>query len=245
MDNLVLPKDMLDLIFIACDLKTKISMKRLCVRTNGSYQISPKDPIETHKTTGVVIYNGKRIKYSFKLKTRDNQKKLKKITGVYEHLMDLHQIANDQEICFTILWNDNNYKKYKCKTINGKIHVTHSKKTETLEKLKGPRYFHLYYDDKLQGRFSSSIGPRQAATKAFTRLLSIQHRTNDNLDNTININFTLKECTKGSDGKYSYFVGRRELLSKPHVVNIGQKMIVYKYKSIIKKREPDYVIEIK
>jgi hypothetical protein len=144
----------------------------------------------------------------------------------------------------SILWNGNSYKKYKCKTINNKVHVTHSGKTETVENLKGPRYFHLYYDDELQGRFSSNIGPRQAATKAFTRLLSIENRKNDNLDCTININFTLKECTKGSDGKYSYFVGRRELLSKPHVVNMGQRTIVYKYKSIIKKRDPDYVITI-
>ena len=102
------------------------------------------------------------------------------------------------------------------------------------------RYFKIY--DKVtgttRGRFSGSK-PKQAANKAFTSVIKYLVDNGEPIID-IEISFTIKECTRGSNGKTYDYVGTRVILENPMKVTINkdkedEKIITYKYNNKVMK----------
>jgi len=82
------------------------------------------------------------------------------------------------------------------------------------------RYFKLIYNDEIQGRYCGKK-PKQAANKAFSSIIK-DIRKNDNEGGAVNvdINFSIKECTRNSKHKEYRYIGKRESLDTPVKVEI-------------------------
>jgi hypothetical protein len=101
------------------------------------------------------------------------------------------------------------------------------------------RYFKLYYNDNICGRYSGKK-PKQAANKAFSSIIKDMKKTDNKEGVNIDITFTIKECTRNSFHKEYKYVGKRLLLKSPVKVTIENgdgtsKDIVYKYHNDLKK----------
>jgi len=96
------------------------------------------------------------------------------------------------------------------------------------------RYFKLIYNDEIQGRYCGKK-PKQAANKAFSSIIK-DLKKNDNEEGAVNvdINFSIKECTRNSKHKEYRYIGKRESLETPVKVEIKNsdgtvKEIEYKF----------------
>ena len=131
------------------------------------------------------------------------------------------------------------------KTKTEKKEVVKKTKTEKKEVVKKttqdggerPRYFKVVVGDGApHGRFSGSK-PKQAAAKALTSILRARKLNNETT--TGKLNFSIKECTRGSRHKVYNYVGERIELPEPVTVNIDKgnnpKQIVYKYHNKVMK----------
>jgi hypothetical protein len=101
------------------------------------------------------------------------------------------------------------------------------------------RYFKLYYNDNICGRYSGKK-PKQAANKAFSSIIKDMRKTDNKEGVNVDITFTIKECTRNSFHKEYKYVGKRLLLKSPVKVTIENgdgtsKDIVYKYHNELKK----------
>ena len=101
------------------------------------------------------------------------------------------------------------------------------------------RYFKLYYNDNICGRYSGKK-PKQAANKAFSSIIKDMKKTDNKEGVNIDITFTIKECTRNSFHKEYKYIGKRLLLKSPVKVTIENgdgtsKDIVYKYHNDLKK----------
>lgn len=106
------------------------------------------------------------------------------------------------------------------------------------------RYFKLIYNDEIQGRYCGKK-PKQAANKAFSSIIKdmkkggIQHGGVN-----VDINFSIRECTRNSKHKEYKYVGIRETLKEPVKVAIENddgsvKEIVYNFHNKIQKAPKD------
>lgn len=78
---------------------------------------------------------------------------------------------------------------------------------------------------KLIGRYTGKYtgsSPLQAARKAFSKLSK---------STSGQIKFGIQECTRGSKCKRFFYVGSRQKLKTPRIVQIGGRSITYKYKN--------------
>lgn len=101
------------------------------------------------------------------------------------------------------------------------------------------RYFKCVYNGEEIGRFSGKK-PKQAANKALTSI--IRSNVLDGTDLTgQNINFSVRECTRGSKHKEYKYNGIREKLENPTYVHIGApgkgKEIIYNYINKVQKQK--------
>ena len=101
------------------------------------------------------------------------------------------------------------------------------------------RYFKLYYNDNICGRYSGKK-PKQAANKAFSSIIKEMKKNDNNEGVNVDITFTIKECTRNSLHKEYKYIGKRLLLKSPVKVTIENedgtsKDIVYKYHNELKK----------
>lgn len=96
------------------------------------------------------------------------------------------------------------------------------------------RYFKLLYNDIIQGRYSGKK-PKQAANKAFSSIIKTFKEGNEqNGGVNLDINFTIKECTRNSKHKDYKYIGKRQALDNPVRVEIANadgtvKQIEYKF----------------
>jgi hypothetical protein len=108
---------------------------------------------------------------------------------------------------------------------------------ETSNKL---RYFKLIYNDQIQGRYCGKK-PKQAANKAFSSIIKDCKKSGQqNGGVNVDINFTIKECTRNSKHKEYKYIGKREVLENPVKVEIANsdgsvKQIEYKYHNKLQK----------
>ncbi|AYV80601.1 MAG: hypothetical protein Harvfovirus3_46 [Harvfovirus sp.] len=97
----------------------------------------------------------------------------------------------------------------------------------------GVRYFKCIYNGHAIGRYANR-SPRQAASKAFTRLFK-DGCTNLNQP----INFEIVECTRGKIKKCHIYEGYRYELDSPLYVEFkcgpSHKIVRYKFKNKITK----------
>ncbi len=92
-----------------------------------------------------------------------------------------------------------------------------------------PRYFAIVDENgNSHGRYTGSK-PKQAACKAFSTIIKTKENRSEQ------INFTIRECTRGSRCKQYYYTGKRHELDVPNTITIkgrdGQedKTITYKF----------------
>ena len=102
------------------------------------------------------------------------------------------------------------------------------------------RYFRLFYNDEYQGRYRGKK-PKQAANKAFSYIVK-DMKKNGNQKGGVNvdINFSIRECTRNSKHKEYTYVGIREKLNNPVEVKIENedgsvKNITYSFHNKISK----------
>ena len=103
------------------------------------------------------------------------------------------------------------------------------------------RYFKVIVGDgEARGRFSGTK-PKQAANKALTSIL--KELKKDKKSTTGEIQFRIKECTRGSKYKEYNYVGQRKELAEPLEVALknvvdssgNPKVIRYNFENIVKK----------
>ncbi len=106
------------------------------------------------------------------------------------------------------------------------------------------RYFKCVYEGETFGRFSGykPAACKKAASKALTSIL--REKAAAKKDVTVEIPFSMVECTRGRAHKISQYIGKRVELEKPITVNIKSKnadgttttkVIEYKFKNKITK----------
>jgi hypothetical protein len=107
------------------------------------------------------------------------------------------------------------------------------------------RYFKLFYNEKPQGRYSGRK-PKQAANKAFSSIIKgLKESGEQNGGVDVDINFTIRECTRNSKHKDYKYIGKRQALETPVRVlienkdkegkKIGTKEIEYKFSNKLQK----------
>lgn len=102
------------------------------------------------------------------------------------------------------------------------------------------RYFKLIYNDEIQGRYCGKK-PKQAANKAFSSIIKdMKKGGNQQGGVNVDINFSIRECTRNSKHKEYKYVGIRETLKEPVKVAINNedgsvKEIVYNFHNKIQK----------
>merc|ERR1712139_67143 len=96
------------------------------------------------------------------------------------------------------------------------------------------RYFKLIYNNEIQGRYCGKK-PKQAANKAFSSIIKdLKKNGNESGGVNVDINFSIRECTRNSKHKEYKYVGKRESLENPVKVEINNsdgtiKEIEYKF----------------
>jgi hypothetical protein len=73
------------------------------------------------------------------------------------------------------------------------------------------RYFKLYFNDEDKGRYCGKK-PKQAANKAFSSIVKELNKNGENGGVDVDINYSVKECTRHSKHKEYKYVGKRESL---------------------------------
>ncbi len=107
------------------------------------------------------------------------------------------------------------------------------------------RYFKLIYNEKDQGRYCGKK-PKQAANKAFSSIIKELKKTGQqNGGVNVDINFSIRECTRNSKHKEYKYIGKRQVLTNPVKVvienkdsegkKIGTKEIEYKFHNKLQK----------
>jgi hypothetical protein len=101
------------------------------------------------------------------------------------------------------------------------------------------RYFKLFYNEQIQGRYCGKK-PKQAANKAFSSIIKDLNKNEQNGGVNLDINFSIKECTRHSKHKEYRYVGKRLILEKPVKVKIANadgsiKEIEYKFHNKLQK----------
>ena len=99
------------------------------------------------------------------------------------------------------------------------------------------RYFKLIYGGKVCGRYCGRK-PKQAANKAFSSIIKERVQTGGDKNGVVsNVEFSIRECTRGSKQKEYNYVGSREELKKPVEVELKSsgKKIVYKFQNKLQK----------
>jgi hypothetical protein len=81
------------------------------------------------------------------------------------------------------------------------------------------RYFKLYYNNENKGRYCGKK-PKQAANKAFSSIVKELNNNGENGAVNVDINYSIKECTRHSKHKEYKYIGKRETLDKPVPVYI-------------------------
>ena len=102
------------------------------------------------------------------------------------------------------------------------------------------RYFKLIYNNNIHGRYCGKK-PKQAANKAFSSIIK-DFKKNGNQTGGVNvdINFSIRECTRNSKHKEYKYIGKRETLANPVKVEIANtdgtiKEIEYKFHNKLQK----------
>ena len=101
------------------------------------------------------------------------------------------------------------------------------------------RYFKLFFNNEYKGRYCGKK-PKQAANKAFSSIIKNMKKNLDGEGIHVDINFSIRECTRNSRHKEYNYVGFREQLDKHVEVEIinelgNVKTIVYGFKNKISK----------
>lgn len=102
------------------------------------------------------------------------------------------------------------------------------------------RYFKLDYNGEIQGRYCGKK-PKQAANKAFSSIIKDLKKTGQqNGGVNVDINFTIRECTRNSKHKEYRYIGKRQVLENPVQVKIANedgsvKQIEYKFHNKLQK----------
>lgn len=102
------------------------------------------------------------------------------------------------------------------------------------------RYFKLFYNDEFQGRYCGRK-PKQAANKAFSSIIKdMKKNGNQHGGVNVDINFSIRECTRNSKHKEYNYVGVRQELKDPVEVKINNddgsvKKITYSFHNKISK----------
>lgn len=86
-------------------------------------------------------------------------------------------------------------------------------------------------DGKSSGRYRSYT-PRQAARKCASKRFEINKR---NGDTTQPFNIIIRETTRGSKRKCFAYCAKRQILPHPVNVRLGNKMVTFKRKTIVKR----------
>ena len=99
------------------------------------------------------------------------------------------------------------------------------------------RYFKLMYGGEVKGRFCGRK-PKQAANKAFSSI--IKEKLSGGGNGVVsNVDFSIRECTRGSKQKDYYYTGSREELKNHVEVQIqsggSTKTITYKFQNKLQK----------
>jgi hypothetical protein len=99
------------------------------------------------------------------------------------------------------------------------------------------RYFKLMYGGEVKGRFCGRK-PKQAANKAFSSI--IKEKLSGGGNGVVsNVEFSIRECTRGSKQKDYYYNGSREELKNHVAVQIqsggSTKTITYKFQNKLQK----------
>ena len=103
------------------------------------------------------------------------------------------------------------------------------------KEVSGLRYFKLVYKGNTSGRYSGRK-PKQAANKAYSSVIKKEGLQNGGGK----IQFSIKECTRGSKQKRYTYDASRVKLDKPVEVNIvgadgKEKNITYNYNNVLQK----------
>lgn len=102
------------------------------------------------------------------------------------------------------------------------------------------RYFKLIYNNEVQGRYCGKK-PKQAANKAFSSIIKDYKKTGgENGGVNLDINFSIRECTRNSKHKEYKYIGKRQVLENPVKVKIANvdgsiKQIEYKFHNKLQK----------
>jgi hypothetical protein len=102
------------------------------------------------------------------------------------------------------------------------------------------RYFKLFYNEEYQGRYCGRK-PKQAANKAFSSIIKDMKKNGTQKGGVdLDINFSIRECTRNSRHKEYKYVGVREQLKEPVEVKIKNddgsvKEITYSFHNKISK----------
>ncbi len=102
------------------------------------------------------------------------------------------------------------------------------------------RYFKLIYNEEVQGRYCGKK-PKQAANKAFSSIIKdLKKSGQQNGGVNVDINFTIRECTRNSKHKEYKYIGKRQVLNNPVQVKIANadgsvKEIEYKFHNKLQK----------
>lgn len=108
------------------------------------------------------------------------------------------------------------------------------------------RFFKLFYNDEYQGRYCGRK-PKQAANKAFSSIIKeMKKNGNQKGGADIDINFSIRECTRNSRHKEYKYIGVREKLLEPVDVKIknedgSEKKITYSFHNKISKAPKGHV----
>lgn len=226
-------KDILNVIFNFCDIKTKFAIKILCNLTYHSYQIVRDSPIKHNTTTKfVVMYNDVKV-CSFLLEYYNVIPK-HVILKYSKIIMDKYNLDPTSIVEFNIIGNN---KTNKCTVDNKKVTVKVTKPMGLFRKFK------IIVDGKERGHFLGQT-PKQASRKAFQSLVKLYRKKNKNFD-VYKVDFTIKETTKSSKRSYYYYTGISTTLPVPTLVQIRGNMIAYKVENNVKERAPQYISTIK
>lgn len=102
------------------------------------------------------------------------------------------------------------------------------------------RYFKLIYNDEVQGRYCGKK-PKQAANKAFSSIIKeLKKSGQQNGGVNVDLNFSIRECTRNSKHKEYRYIGKRQVLENPVQVKIANgdgsvKQIEYKFHNKLQK----------
>lgn len=220
MQNSKIPKDMLNIIFVLSDIKTKCAIKRLCHLTNDTYIIKRNNPYKCGVISCTLTYKKKK-EYTLKLKNNSIKAKRQKIMDAYNHLIKTYELNKSDTIEFSIKWN-NKIVKYIMK--EGKI--LNNDRYENYDNGK-KRSFCVIYDGTRYGTFfgKSSL---QASKKAFSSLI-LKYKICNSTE------FAMQELTYGSNHRFYFYRGTTKLLQNPYVVNLHNGIqIVHRRSNTVK-----------